>query len=880
MQAKTIREQFIQFFEQKGHQQVAAAPIVNKDDPTLLFTNAGMNQFKDYFLGHKHAPHPRAVSAQPCLRVSGKHNDLEEVGADTYHHTMFEMLGNWSFGDYFKAEAIPWAWELLTAVYKLTPDRLYVTVYGGDKGDQLGVDQEAQRIWEQLIDKSHILLGSKKNNFWEMGDTGPCGPCSEVHVDIRSAAEREQVPGHTLVNRDHPRVVELWNLVFIQYNRLANGQLRALPAKHVDTGLGLERLAMVLQAKKSNYDTDLFTPLIQAISSISKHTYGQSTAIDMAIRVMADHVRAVTFAIADGQPPSNVKAGYVIRRILRRAVRYGYTYLGFEEPFMYRLVSVLVQQLQTAYAHLKSQQAYIEKLIREEEEAFLRTLATGLQRLEKLSQALPKESTVIDGSTAFELYDTHGFPIDLTVLIARERGLQVDAVGFAKALQVQRQRSRHAAAVEKGDWKKILDKPSSTFVGYDQLEANAHVVQYRMTKVQGQPRYQIVLDQTPFYPEGGGQVGDTGQLRLGKDILKVLDTRRENDLIVHEVAQLPSDLGVPLQASVDKAKRMHTASHHTATHLLHAALRQVLGLHVEQRGSLVNEKYLRFDFSHPAQLTHREIRAVEALVNEKIRANIALTEYRQMTLAEASAMGAMALFGEKYGERVRVVAFNPTFSVELCGGTHVPATGHLGFFKITASTAVAAGVRRMEAVVGAAAETLIHHQLALLQTLRGMLKQPKDLEKGIQQLLKDKASLGKQLAAYEAQQTQVVIDQLHGRFKKWNDVRYLITEVTLSNASALRQVAAALQQVTTEPGFIVITADIDQKPYIAVALTGDLENTWGRNACDIAQALAQPIQGGGGGKATLATAGGKLVQGLPRVLSLAEEMLRTTPQPV
>lgn len=879
MQAETIRKQFTQFFEQRGHQQVAAAPIVNKDDPTLLFTNAGMNQFKDYFLGHKPAPYPRAVSAQPCLRVSGKHNDLEEVGADTYHHTMFEMLGNWSFGDYFKAEAIAWAWELLTEVYKLSPDRLYVTVYGGDEEDHLGVDQEAQALWEQRIDKQHILRGSKKDNFWEMGDTGPCGPCSEIHVDIRPTAERDQIPGHTLVNKDHPQVVELWNLVFIQYNRLANGQLQALPAKHVDTGLGLERLAMVLQAQQSNYDTDLFVPLIHALSSASKHTYGQNSAIDMAMRVVADHVRAVAFAIADGQPPSNVKAGYVIRRILRRAVRYGYTYLGFEAPFIHCLVPVLVQQLQTAYPHLQQQQAYIEKVVREEEEAFLRTLSTGLQRLEKLSQELPEKARVIDGETAFELYDTYGFPLDLTVLVAQERGLQVDETGFAQALQAQRQRSKRAAVVEKSDWETVLDKPSSAFVGYDQLETTAQIVQYRATKTQGQQRYQIVLDQTPFYPQGGGQVGDIGQLEIGMDTLTVLDTRRENDLIVHEVAELPSDLQAPIRAVVDKATRIRTASHHTATHLLHAALRQVLGSHVAQRGSLVNDKQLRFDFSHAAKLTPQEIVAVERVVNEKIRANTALTEYRQIPLAEAKAMGAMALFGEKYGDQVRVVAFDPTFSVELCGGTHVPATGHLGFFKITASTAVAAGVRRIEAVSGIAAEALVHDQSVLLQTLRSLLKQPKDLEKALQQLLQEKTGLSKQLAIYEAQQTQVLTDQLRNRFEEQNGVRYLIAEVNISSAAALRQIVATLQP-TAQPNLIVLAAAIDQKPHIAVAISENLAAAWGRNARDIVQTLAQPIQGGGGGKPTLATAGGKLVQGLPEVFVLAKEMLKTMPQSV
>ncbi len=869
MQTDVIRRQFIQFFEQRGHQCVAPAPIVNKADPTLMFTNAGMNQFKDFFLGHQSAPYARAVSAQPCLRVSGKHNDLEEVGTDTYHHTLFEMLGNWSFGDYFKQEAIQWAWQLLTQVYQLPPERLYVTVFGGDAQDQLGPDAEAQTIWQQYVAAERILSCTKKDNFWEMGETGPCGPCTEIHVDIRPAAERQRVPGQALVNQDHPQVIELWNLVFVEHNRLATGQLEALPAKHVDTGLGLERLAMVLQAKASNYDTDAFAPLMQAIAAASEKPYGQATATDTATRVVADHVRAITFAIADGQPPSNVKAGYVIRRILRRAVRYGYTYLGFRAPFMHRLVAVLAQQMQHAYPHLQQQQAYVEKIVQEEEAAFLKTLSTGLQRLERLRQA-----GVIDGATAFELYDTYGFPLDLTMLIAKEWGAAVDTAGFAQALQAQRQRSKRAAAVEQGDWVTVstTDTTTPTFVGYDQLTATAHIVKYRTVRAQGQHAYQIVLDQTPFYAEGGGQVGDVGQLSAGNERLQVQDTQRENDLIVHHVAQLPADVTAPVQAAVDAERRMLTASHHTATHLLHAALRHVLGPHVAQRGSLVNDQLLRFDFSHPTKLTTQEIAAIEDLVNEKIRANIPLQEQRSISVAEAKEMGATALFGEKYGAQVRVITFDPQFSVELCGGTHVPATGHLGLFKVTATAAVAAGVRRIEAVTATAAARLVREQSAQLSALRDVLKQPKDLEKAVQQLLHERATLTKALAAHGAAQVRTLAEQLRTQFRTKHGVHHLIAQISVPQAAALKQLALTLLP-REAPYFVVLTAEVDQKPHIAVALSEDLVQRWPHSARDIVQQLAQPIQGGGGGKPTFATAGGRDAGGLSQVLPLAQELL-------
>jgi alanyl-tRNA synthetase len=872
MKAAEARKQFIEFFEQRGHKNVAAIPIVNKEDATLLFTNAGMNQFKDFFLGHRTAPYHQVISVQPCLRVSGKHNDLEEVGTDTYHHTMFEMLGNWSFGDYFKEKAIQWAWELLTTVYQLPQERLYVTIFGGDDQDQLGPDQEARTIWEQYIAAERILPHAKRDNFWEMGDTGPCGPCTEIHIDIRPEAVRQQVPGQELVNKDHPQVIELWNLVFIQYNRLATGLLEDLPAKHVDTGLGLERLAMVLQAKDSSYDTDLFAPLVEAIATAASQVYGRKAAIDTAIRVIVDHIRAVTFAIADGQPPSNVKAGYVIRRILRRAVRYGYTYLGFKAPFMYRLVGVLAQQLQAAYPHLQQQQAHIEKTIKEEEEAFLRTLTTGLHRLDQIGQVLQGKSTVIDGATAFELYDTHGFPLDLTILIAKEQGLMVDEAGFSQALQAQRQRSKQAVAVAQGDWVTVMEGVSPSFLGYDQLEAKSRIVKYRTVKTEEKQVYQVVLDQTPFYPAGGGQVGDTGCWVAAEERIAVLDTKKENDLIIHYVDHLPVLITVPLQAIVDQERRALTANNHTATHLLHAALRQVLGSHVEQRGSLVNNQLLRFDFSHPTNLSSQELTQIESTVNQKIRDNIVLQEQRHVSLSDAKTMGAVALFGEKYGEQVRVITFDPAFSVELCGGTHVSATGQLGFFKITAVAAVAAGVRRIEAVTAVAAEGLVHHQLTLLSTLKALLKHPKDLTKAVQQLLQEKAALNKKLATYEAVQVQTITDHLRSNLKTIHGIHTMIAQVALSQVAALKQVALALQEVG-QPYFVVLAAVVEQNPHIVVALSADLARQWPQNAQEIVKKLATCIQGGGGGNPTFSTAGGKEVGGLPQVLRMAKEIL-------
>ena len=872
MNSSIIRKKFIDFFINKGHQPVVAAPIVNKEDPTLLFTNAGMNQFKDLFLDHQLAPYRRATNAQPCLRVSGKHNDLEEVGTDTYHHTMFEMLGNWSFGDYFKEEAIKWAWELLTQVYQLPKERIYVTVFGGDSAEQLAADQEALEIWKKYIAADHILYGTKAENFWEMGDIGPCGPSTEIHIDIRSDAAVQAQDSKQLVNTGHPQVIEIWNLVFIQYNRLVSGQLEELSAKHVDTGLGLERLAMVLQGKESTYDTDIFTPLMQAIGRASGEAYGQSPAIDIAMRVIADHIRAVTFAIADGQIPTNTQAGYVVRRILRRAVRYGYTYLGFEEPFMYRLVEILVQQMGESYPTLPKQQAYIEQVIRSEEEAFLKTLAVGLQRLDQVSQVLQEKGQhQIPGKTAFELYDTYGFPLDLTCLVAQDKGLQVDEAGFQQALQVQRTRSQQAAAVVQSDWQMINKVDKATFVGYDRLEIPVQIVRYRTIQEKGKTIYQLVLDQTPFYAEGGGQIGDTGKLITAEEEVIIVDTQKENELIVHYAQTLPKNLQATFHAVVDTERRQLIANNHTATHLLHAALKQVLGPHVEQRGSLVNDRLLRFDFSHYAKLNPETIRQVEHIVNQKIRANIPLEEQRQVPLESAKAMGATAHFGEKYGEYVRVVSFGPRFSMELCGGTHVPATGQLGLFKIVAESAIAAGTRRIEAATADAAENFINEQLAILNSLKERLKSPNDLVKTVEQLFQEKNYLGDQVARYKSEQVLAVLAKIERDVKTIQGVAVLIKKINLPDADGIKQIAFCLQ-AKHKSIFLVLVTIIDQKPHIAVLVSEDLIIGRGIHADQLVKELAKPIQGGGGGQPSFATAGGKNVAGLEEVLVIAQKL--------
>ncbi|HTJ13527.1 MAG TPA: alanine--tRNA ligase, partial [Dinghuibacter sp.] len=747
MTSDSIRTTFLDFFRSKGHEIVPSAPIVIKNDPTLLFTNAGMNQFKDFILGNREPRYRRVADTQKCLRVSGKHNDLEEVGVDTYHHTMFEMLGNWSFGDYFKKEAIAWSWELLTSVYGIPKGRLYVTVFGGDEGEGLARDSEAFDFWKQHVAEERIIFGSKKDNFWEMGDTGPCGPSSEIHVDCRLDAERAAVDGKTLVNADHPQVIEIWNNVFMQFNRLKDKSLEPLPAKHVDTGMGFERLVRVLQGKQSNYDTDVFSGTIDTVSRIVGKPYLADDSLpSVAFRVMADHIRAISFTIADGQLPSNTGAGYVIRRILRRAVRYYYTYLNYSKPLLYQLVGGLATQFAGVFPELKAQSEFVAKVIREEEEAFLRTLERGLRRLDDVMAA-----GSLDGKAAFELYDTYGFPVDLTRLIAGERGLGVDEAGFEAEMKQQKDRSRAATVLDTGDWVVLDNEPGSRFIGYNNLETITGVTRYRKVKAKNKESYQIVLETTPFYAESGGQVGDTGSLVFGGESVPVEDTKKENNLTIQFVPSLPAAIDGPVVAQVNPEIRKATAVHHTATHLLHAALRRVLGTHVAQKGSLVNAANLRFDFSHFAKMTDAEIRLVEDVVNQKIRENIPVV-IREMPKDEAIALGAMALFGEKYGDVVRVVMIDPSYSVELCGGTHVGSTGELGYFKVVSEGAVAAGVRRIEAVAGIAADRYLQEQLGVLGGVRESLKNPRDLQSSVTSLLTESADLRKRLERLEARQ--------------------------------------------------------------------------------------------------------------------------------
>lgn len=872
MKAKDIRTQFIDFFKSKGHTYIPSSPIVVKNDPTLMFTNAGMNQFKDYILGNETPKATRVANSQKCLRVSGKHNDLEEVGVDTYHHTMFEMLGNWSFGDYFKKEAIEWAWELLTEVYKLPKDRLYVSVFGGDAGDKLGKDMEAFQLWSQIVPESRILFGNKKDNFWEMGDTGPCGPCSEIHIDLRSESERQQVDGYTLVNNDHPQVIEIWNLVFMQFNRLADGSLKELPAKHVDTGMGFERLVRAIQAKSSNYDSDIFTPFIQFIEKKSGKQYGLDEKVDIAMRVIVDHIRAISFSIADGQLPSNNKAGYVIRRILRRAVRYGYTFLGFHKPFMYELLPLLAETFGEIFPELAAQQDFVAKVIMEEEQSFLRTLDNGLRKLDQIKEELHQSGkSVVDGKIAFELYDTYGFPLDLTSLIARENGFSVDEKGFAAEMEIQKNRSRAAAEQETGDWVIVNAEEGVEFIGYDYLESQSRIVKYRQITDKKGDRFQIVLDRTPFYAESGGQVGDQGWLINGAETVKVLDTKKENDLIVHFVDKLPSQFDATFQAKVDAAKRKDSMNNHSATHLLHAALKQVLGDHVQQKGSLVNEELLRFDFSHFSKMTEEEIARVESIVNAKIRENIALYEQRNVPIAEAKKQGATALFGEKYGDFVRVITFDPQFSVELCGGTHVSATGVIGLFKIVSESSIAAGVRRIEAITAKTAEDFVNSQLELIKEIGEMLKSPRDLKKSVETLVQERNELKKEIEFLHAQQAAAIKQQLIAAKEQRNGFNLIISQVKLPSAESLKKLAYELKNEVADV-VVVLAAEIEDKPQIAVILQESLVDSLGLNAGQMVRDLAKEIQGGGGGQPFFATAGGKDLAGLPKVVQKAIEM--------
>jgi alanyl-tRNA synthetase len=884
--ASHVRQQFLDFFASKGHHIVPSAPLVVKDDPTLLFINSGMAPFKDYFLGNKPAPFKRIADTQKCLRVSGKHNDLEEVGYDTYHHTMFEMLGNWSFGDYFKKDAIAWAWELLTEVFKLPKDRLYVTYFEGDKGDGLGPDSETQDLWRQYTTDDRILPGNKKDNFWEMGDTGPCGPCTEIHIDLRDESEVAQKSGRELVNADHPQVVEVWNNVFMEFQRLADKSLIKLPAQSVDTGMGFERLMMAVSGVKSNYDTDVFQPLIQFIAKEAGVQYhGTSPATvndqpatenertDIAIRVLADHIRAIAFTIADGQLPSNVKAGYVIRRILRRAVRYAFSSLNQKQPFLYKLVPVLADQMAGIFPELKAQQAFVTRVIEEEEIAFLKTLETGLRRLDALEEAVRANGGVIDGQTAFELSDTFGFPLDLTALIAREKGLTVDEEGFKKALEAQKNRSRNAQETEQSDWVTVRDTDApNVFVGYDQDEAPARLLRYRKVDKKGKTEYQLVLDQTPFYAESGGQIGDTGFLESAFDKLRVIDTKKENDLIIHTTLDLPQDLGAEFLARPDGARRCLIKNNHTATHLLQAALRRVLGEHVQQKGSLVNEKLLRFDFSHFTKVTDAQLREIETIVNERIRQQIPLDERRNVPIAEAKNLGAMALFGEKYGDFVRVITFDKDYSVELCGGLHVPNTGAIGYFKITSESAVGAGVRRIEAVTAGAAEAYVDQQIDLLNQVRETLGNPQHLLPSLEKQGEEIAALRKQIEQFAQQSLNQQKAQLAGQVKALNGVNFLAAQVQATSADDLKKLAYDLRQTVTNL-VAVLGADIDGKPQLAVMLDDEIARAGKLNATTLVRELAKEIQGGGGGQPFFATAGGKNVAGLGAAIGKAEALI-------
>jgi alanyl-tRNA synthetase len=870
MDSGSIRQTFLDFFSRKGHTIVPSAPLVLKNDPTLLFTNSGMVQFKDCFLGNAIPKSSRIADTQKCLRVSGKHNDLEEVGIDTYHHTMFEMLGNWSFGDYFKKDAIEWAWELLTVDYKLPKDKLYVTVFEGDAKENLPFDQDAYNFWKLWIDEKRILKGNKKDNFWEMGEQGPCGPCSEIHIDLRSDEEIAKVPGKDMVNTGHPQVIEIWNNVFMEFNRKADGSLEKLPAQHVDTGMGFERLCMAIQKKTSNYDTDVFAPLLDYISGAAGVKYKAEEKTDIAMRVMADHIRAVSFAISDGQLPSNTGAGYVIRRILRRAVRYGFTFLGFKEPFMYKLVPVLGNQLKNVFPELHSQEDYVSKVIFEEETSFLRTLEKGLKRIDAMEGSL--KSKEISGEQAFELYDTFGFPLDLTSLIARERGYAVDESGFKVEMEKQKTRSKADAAKETGDWILTGDDVKPKFIGYDHLSSEVKIVRYRKIRQKNKDLFQLVFDQTPFYAESGGQAGDTGFIENANEKIQIIDTKKENDLIIHLSETLPSNLKSTFNAEVDKVKRQLTMDNHSATHLLHAALRQVLGKHVEQKGSLVNDKILRFDFSHFTAMTPEELEKVEDIVNHKVRENILLDEKRDVPIDKAKSLGAMALFGEKYGDFVRVITFDPKFSVELCGGTHVSSTGQIGLFKIISESSVAAGVRRIEAITADGAEAWVREEFGVLNQLKSLFKNPKDLVGVTKSLIEEKHALEKKLEAFQLEQANQIKDRLAAKAVVSNGYRLILEKVTVPNADALKNIAYGLRNQFDDV-LMILAADVDSKPQVAVMIGEKLAQTNKFHAGNMVKELAKEIDGGGGGQPFYATAGGKNINGLNAVIEKAKTLI-------
>ncbi len=872
MNSKQIRKQFLDFFESKNHKIVSSSPIVVKNDPTLMFTNAGMNQFKDYFLGDKIAENVRVADTQKCLRASGKHNDLEDVGLDSYHQTMFEMLGNWSFGDYFKKEAIEWAWELLTDVYKLPKDRLYATVFEGDKEMELDADEEAVSYWETLIPKERILYCDRKDNFWEMGASGPCGPCSEIHIDIRSEEDRKKLDGKELVNKDHPQVIEIWNLVFIQFNRKADGSLEPLPAKHVDTGMGFERLCMAMQGKTSNYDTDVFSPLIQHVEKISgkkyEFSYDKSAKKDIAFRVIVDHIRAVSFAIADGQQPSNTGAGYVIRRILRRAVRYYYSFLDVKEPLLHTLIPLLSEQFAETFPELKAQQDFIKNNVLKEEESFLRTLSQGLKRFEQLTI----KDNVLDGQDMFELYDTFGFPKDLTELIAQEKGYKVDNAGFEKAMAKQKRGSQQDAAKEFGDWITINEGTGVEFVGYDELTATGNLMKYRTVKIKNKDQYQVVLDKTAFYAEGGGQIGDTGTLTFGDEDIYVIDTKRENDLIIHFVNKLPQNMTAPAIGKVNATKRQATESNHTATHLLHAALREVLGTHVQQKGSLVANSHLRFDFSHFEKISTEDLEKIEQIVNQKIRENILLGEARSIPIAEAQASGAMMLFGEKYGDTVRMITFDPEYSRELCGGCHVSATGEIGYFKITSESSVAAGVRRIEAISAKAAEEFLNGELGKLDQIRDLFKNPKNIAQSVQGLQEENKELKKEIERLQNAQAGALKTDLMRSAVQLNGYNFIGKKLPLNDPKTIKSLA---YQIKEELGNVVIVfgAVVNGNPQISVTISEELIESKKLHAGNLVREIAKEIQGGGGGQAFFATAGGKNISGIENAIAKAKEIL-------
>ncbi|MDX2173929.1 MAG: alanine--tRNA ligase [Bacteroidota bacterium] len=888
MDSNKVRQTFLDFFQSKQHQIVPSAPMVVKGDPTLMFNNSGMAPFKDIFLGNAPIKYPRIADTQKCLRVSGKHNDLEEVGVDTYHHTMFEMLGNWSFGDYFKKEAISWAWELLTDVYKIDKDRLYVTVFEGSKDDGLSFDQEAYDTWKQYIDEKRILNGNKKDNFWEMGDMGPCGPCSEIHYDGRSDEERKKVDGASLVNNDDPQVIEIWNNVFMEFERKADGSLIKLPKQHVDTGMGFERLVRVLQGKQSNYDTDVFMPLIHKIEELSSHRYNtkdeahhkKQQLINIAMRVIADHIRTISFSIADGQLPSNTGAGYVIRRILRRAIRYGYQSLNLKEPFMYRIVPTLAHQMGNAFPELNTQKLLIEKVIREEEQSFYKTLEIGLKRIDQVCiDTTSAHQKVIDGKIVFELYDTFGFPVDLTSLIARGYDLSIDEKAFEAALTEQKNRSRAATSVDTDDWlyieenKQFIEsaEKETEFIGYDELECEAVIIRYRKVKAKNKEQYHLVLNKTPFYAESGGQVGDSGAIENINEKIIITDTKKENGVIIHYCDKLPEKLNSTFTAKVNATERNYTANNHSATHLLHAALRLVLGTHVEQKGSLVNDEHLRFDFSHFAKITDEELHQIEKLVNTKIRENIT-GKTELMAIEDAKKTGAMALFGEKYGDVVRVVTFDKNYSVELCGGCHVKSTGQIGYFKIISEGAVAAGIRRIEAVTSVKAEEFFDNQANTINEIKLLLKGSKDIVKSVGNLLEENSELQKQLSLLYKEKASTIKKELATSIEKRGDVSLVVSKINFDNAEETKNMLFELRNEIPNL-FCVIAQEINQKPSISIIINDNLVKEKNLNAGTLIRELAKEINGGGGGQAFYAQAGGTKLEGIKVVIEKAKHLI-------